>query len=572
MRNDEVAAALNRIADLLELAGDEDRFKPISYRRAARGVESLAEDIEDLARQGRLDQIPGVGTRIAAKIKQFLSEGKIDALEALQAQFPPGLIEIMRIPDIGPKTARRLYLELRVTSLDELQKAAVEGRLRKLKGFGEKSEQNVLRGIGLVEGAKGRHLLAIALPIAEQIVEHVRANAPVDHVAFGGSVRRMREDVGDVDILATTTDPASTTKAFLSFPMVREVVMSGDTKSTVILVVGGERIQVDLRVVEPQSWGAGLQYFTGNKDHNIKLRTMAQKKGLKLNEYGVFRGEEQIAGSTEEEVYRTFGLAYIEPELREDTGEVEAAARGELPTLVTLQDIKGDLHAHTNLTDGVNTLEEMAAAAQARGYEYLGISDHSPYVRVVNGLSEENARIHIAHIREFTRRSHGIKLLAGTECDILPDGTMDYPDSLLKEFDYVIGSVHSSFKMSQKEMTARVVRAMGNEHMDILAHPTARKIGQREGIALDMEKVADAAADTGTVLEINSYPDRMDLNGPHAKLAKDHGAKLIVDTDSHATEQLWFMRLGVGSARRGWLEKGDVVNTMSYDEILSFFR
>jgi len=572
VRNDEVAAALGQIADLLELAGDEDRFRPISYRRAARGVESLAEDIEDLAAQGRLEQIPGVGKGIAAKIKQFLSEGKVDELERLRVQFPQGLLEIMRIPDIGPKTARRLYVELKVTNLEELRKIAADGRLRKLKGFGEKSEQNVLRGIGLVEGTKGRHLLGVALPIAEQIVEHIRSQAVVDHVAFGGSVRRMREDVGDVDVLATTTDPPSVTKAFLGFPMVREVLMSGDTKSTAILSVGGERIQVDLRVLEPRSWGAGLQYFTGNKDHNIKLRTMAQKKGLKLNEYGIFREEEQIAGATEEEVYRTFGLPYIEPEMREDTGELEAAAKGELPNLVTLPDIRGDLHAHTNLTDGVNTLEEMAAAAAARGYAYLGISDHSPYVRVANGLSEENARIHLAHIREFTRRSQGIKLLAGTECDILPDGTMDYPDDLLKEFDYVLGSIHSNFKMSQKEMTARVIRAMGNEHMDIFAHPTARKIKQREGIALDMDKVAAAAADTGTVLEINSYPDRMDLNGPHARLAKEHGAKLIIDTDSHAAEQLGFMRLGVGSARRGWLEAKDVVNTKSFDEILTFFR
>ena len=570
MRNEDVAAALNEIADLLELTSDEDRFRPISYRRAARGVDGLAEDIEELANQGRLEQIPGVGKGIAAKIKQFLAEGKIDELERLRAMFPPGLLDIMRIPDIGPKTARRLYLELRVTSLDELRKAAAEGRLRKLKGFGERSEQNVLRGIGLVEGARGRHLLGTALPIAEMIVEHIRTSAAVDHVAYGGSTRRMREDVGDLDVLATTADPASATKAFLSFPMVKEVVMSGDTKSTAILVAGGERIQADLRVLEPRSWGAGLQYFTGNKDHNIKLRTMAQKQGLKLNEYGVFREEEQVAGATEEEVYRTLGLPYIEPEMREDAGEIEAAAKGELPSLVTVQDIRGDLHAHTNLTDGVNTLEEMAAAAKARGYEYLGISDHSPYLRVANGLSAENARLHLAEIREFNRQDRGIRLLAGTECDILPDGTMDYPDDLLGEFDYVIGAVHSSFKMAQKEMTARVVRAMGNEHVDILAHPTARKIGQRVGIALDMDRIAQAAADTGTVLEINAYPDRMDLNGAHARLAKEHGAKLIVDTDSHATEQLGFMRLGVGSARRGWLTKADVVNTMAYEDLLRF--
>jgi len=297
---------------------------------------------------------------------------------------------------------------------------------------------------------------------------------------------------------------------------------------------------------------------------------MAAKVGLKLNEYGVFRGDERATGSTEEEVYATLGLPYIEAELREDAGEIEAALSGALPDLVTMGDIRGDLHAHTNLTDGVNTVEEMAAAAAARGYEYLGISDHSPSLRVANGLSEEHLRIHVAHIREFNRQTAGIRLLAGTECDILADGTLDYPDPVLKDLDYVIGSVHSNFKMPEKEMMARVLRAMENEHMDILAHPTTRKIGQREPIQLNMERLAKAAADTGTVLEINGYPDRMDLSGPQARLAREHGAKLIVNTDSHTTEQLWFMRLAVGSARRGWLGKDDVVNTMPYKEILRF--
>lgn len=571
MRNDEVAAILYEIADLLEMS-EEDRFRPISYRRAARSVEALAEGVEDLARRGRLREIPGVGEAISEKIQKYLTEGKLDYLEELRRRFPPGLMEIMRIPGVGPKTARQLFTDLGVKTVAELRVAAEQGRLRKLKGFKEKTEQNILKGIGVVESARGRHLLGIVLPIAEQIVAHIRGHAAVEHAAYGGSVRRMRESVGDCDVLVTTTDPGAATKAFLSFPMVREVLMSGDTKSTVIVSVGGERLQADLRVLEPRSWGAGLQYFTGNKDHNIKLRTMAQKKGLKLNEYGIFQGDEQVAGATEADVYRTLGLSYIEPEMREDTGEIEAAQKGELPTLVTLEDIRGDLHAHTNLTDGANTLEEMAAAAASRGYEYLGISDHSPFLRVANGLSEENLRIHVAHIREFNRQSKGIKLLAGSEVDILSDGTLDYPDSVLKDLDYVIASVHSNMKMPEKEMTARVLRAMDNEHMDIYAHPTARKIGQREPIQLSMEKLVDAAAQTGTVLEINAYPDRMDLNGPHAKLAKDHGAKLIVNTDSHATEQLWFMRLGVGSARRGWLEKRDVVNALPFEDILTFFR
>lgn len=572
MRNDEVAAVLNEIADLLEMSDPSDRFRPIAYRRAARAIESLPEDVEDLAKRGTLENIPGVGKAIAGKIKQYLAEGQVDALETLRQEFPPGLVEIMRVRDIGPRTARRLYFELKITSLDGLRKAAEAGQLRKLKGFGEKTEQNILRGIQVSEQTKGRQLLGVALPIAERIIAHLRTNAPVEDMTYAGSLRRMKETIGDIDLLATTRDPAAVTAAFTSMPGVREVVAAGETKSAVVIAEG---LQVDLRVLEPSRWGAGLQYFTGSKDHNVKLRGMAQKKGFKLNEYGLFRedrSDELVAAATEEEVYGALGLPYIEPELREDAGEIEAAIADALPGLITLADIRGDLHAHTNLTDGVNTLEEMASAARAKGYAYLGISDHSPYVRVANGLSVENARIHIEEIRAFGRRSPDLRLLAGTECDILPDGSMDYPDDLLAEFDYVIASVHSNFKMPEDEMTRRVIRAMENEHVDIIAHPTSRKIGQREPIALDMERFLEAAVDTRTVLEVNAYPDRTDLSSAHARLAKEHGARLIVDTDSHATEQLDYMRLGVGTARRGWIEKGDVVNTMSYEDILSFLR
>lgn len=571
MRNEEVAAVLYEIADLLEMSEPEDRFRPIAYRRAARAIESLAEDIEDVMRRGGLEGVPGVGKAIAGKVRQYLSEGKVDSLEKLREAFPPGLIGIMKIRDIGPKTARRLYFELNISNLEELRIAAESGKLRKMKGFGEKTEQNILRGIQVAKQAQGRQLLGVALPMAERALAHLRANAPVENASHAGSLRRMRETIGDVDLLVTTRDPEAVTRAFTGMPWVREVIAAGDTKSS---VVTSEGMQVDLRVLEPSRWGAGLQYFTGSKDHNIKLRGMAQKRGMKLNEYGLFREgepEELVAAGTEEEIYAALGLPYIEPEMREDAGEIEAAAKGELPEIITLEDIRGDLHAHTNLTDGVNTLEEMAAAASSRGYAYLGISDHSPSLRVTGGLTEENLRIHVAHIRALSGRSAGIKLLAGTECDILADGTLDYPDDVLKDLDYVIASIHSGFRMSEEAMTKRVIRAMENPHMDILAHPTARKIGQREPISLDMERVMEVAADTGTVLEVNAYPDRTDLSGAHARLAKEKGAKLIVDTDSHSTEQLGFMRLGVGTARRGWLGRGDVVNTKSYEDLLSFF-
>ena len=571
MRNDEVAGVLYEIADLLEMSEPEDRFRPIAYRRAARAIEGLAEDIEEVARRGGLEGIPGVGKAIAGKIKQHLTGGKVDALEKLRTEFPPGLIDIMRIRDIGPKTARRLYFELKVTNLEELRTAAASGRLQKLRGFGERTEQNILRGIQVAKQAQGRQLLGIALPIAERVLAHLRSNAPVEDASYAGSLRRMKETIGDIDLLVTTRDPVAVTTAFTSMPWVREVVAAGDTKSTVVIAEG---LQVDLRVLEPSRWGAGLQYFTGSKDHNIKLRSIAQKRGMKLNEYGLFREgdpEELVAAQTEGEIYAALDLPYIEPELREDGGEIEAALKGELPELVTLADIRGDLHAHTNLTDGVNTLEEMAAAARARGYAYLGISDHSPSLRVTGGLSEENLRIHAAHVRAFSRRSPDLKLLAGTECDILADGTLDYPDDVLKDLDFVIASVHSNFRMSEEEMTRRVIRAMENPYMDILAHPTARKIGQREPISLDLDRIMEVAAETATVLEVNAYPDRTDLSGANAGLAKEHGVKLIIDTDSHSTEQLDYMRLGVGTARRGWLERDDVVNTKSYEEILRFF-
>jgi DNA polymerase (family 10) len=572
VRNEEVAAVLYEIADLLEMSEPEDRFRPIAYRRAARAIEGLGEEIEDIARRGGLEGVPGIGKAIAGKVRQYLAEGKVDVLEKLRAEFPPGLTDIMRIRDIGPKTARRLYFELKITNLEELRAAAASGKLRRLKGFGEKTEQNILRGIQVAKQAQGRQLLGIALPIAERVLAHLRASSPVERASHAGSLRRMRETIGDIDLLVTTRDPVAVTKAFTSMPRLREVVATGDTKSTVVIAEG---VQVDLRVLEPDRWGAGLQYFTGSKDHNIRLRAMAQKRGLKLNEYGLFREgepEELVAARTEEEIYGALELPFIEPELREDAGEIEAAAKGELPKLVTLEDIRGDLHAHTNLTDGVNTLEEMAAAARSKGYAYLGISDHSPSLRVTGGLSEENLRIHVAHIRAYSSRSPDLKLLAGTECDILADGTLDYPDDVLKGLDYVIASIHSNFRMSEEAMTKRVVRAMENPHMDILAHPTARKIAQREPISLDMERILEVAADTGTVLEVNAYPDRTDLNSAHARLAREHGVALIIDTDSHSTDQLDYMRLGVGTARRGWLETADVVNTRSYEEILSFFR
>jgi DNA polymerase (family 10) len=572
VRNPEVAQVLYEIADLLEMSG-EDRFRPVAYRRAAREIEAMPEDIERVWRQGgvpRLRQISGVGEAIADKIDQYLREGKVDALEKLQKEFPKGLVEVMKLRGIGPKRASILWKSLGITDVKDLKRAAENRQIRRLKGFGEKTEQRILEAIRLHEEGQSRTLLAVAWPIAEEILDHLRKNAPIEKASIAGSARRMRETVGDLDLLVTSPDPAAAMRAFTSMPTVKEVVLAGDTKATVILKA---RIQADIRVLEPGSWGAGLVYFTGNKDHNIHLRTMAIERGWKLDEYGIFDGKKKIAGETEEDVYGAFNLPWIPPEIREENGEIEAAQAGKLPRLVELKDIRGDFHVHTNRSDGVEPLETMVQAAIARGYEYVGISDHSPAVVVANGLDPEALRMHRAAIRALNRELQGkITILAGTECDILDAGALDYPDEILKELDYVVASVHSKFTLPEEEQTERVIRAMKNPYVNIYAHPTTRLIGARDPIDIDLEAVMEAAAASGTALEVNAYPNRMDLNGAHARMAKEKGCVLAVDTDSHARGHLENMRFGVGTARRGWLEAKDVVNAWPLDRVRGFFR
>jgi len=572
VRNAEVAQALYEIADLLEMKG-EDRFRPVAYRRAAREIEAMPEDIEKTWRQGgvpRLQEIPGVGDAIAIKIDQYLREGKIDALEELRKEFPKGLVEVMKLRGIGPKKASILWSSLGITDVKDLKKAAENLQIRRLKGFGEKTEQRILEAIRLHEEGQSRTLLAVAWPIADEILEHMRKNAPIDKASIAGSARRMRETVGDLDLLVTSPDPAAAMRAFTSMPMVKEVVLAGDTKATVLLKA---RIQADIRVLEPGSWGAGLVYFTGNKDHNIHLRTMAIERGWKLDEYGIFEGKKKIAGETEEDVYGAFNLPWIPPEIREENGEIEAAQAGKLPRLVELKDIRGDFHVHTNNSDGMDPIEAMVQAAVARGYEYVGISDHSPAVVVANGLSPDAVRMHRARIRAVNKQFEGkITILTGTECDILDGGVLDYPDEILRELDYTVVSVHSKFTLTQEEQTERVIKALKNPYANIFAHPTTRLIGSRDPIEIDLEAVMEAAAATGTALEVNAYPNRMDLDGAHARMAKEKGCVLAVDTDSHARGQLENMRFGVGTARRGWLEAKDVVNAWPLDRVRAFFR
>ena len=572
VRNAEVAQILYDIADLLEMQGG-DRFRPIAYRRAAREVEAMPEEVEKLWRQGgvaRLRQIQGVGEAIAAKIDQYLREGRITALEDLQKDFPRGLVDVMKLRGLGPKKASELWRTLGITDINDLKRAAESRQIRRLKGFGEKTEQKILDAIKLHEEGRSRTLIAVALPIAEGIVRYLQEHARIDRASVAGSLRRMQETVGDLDILVTSPEPLAAIHAFTGMPSVHEVVLAGDTKATVIL---DARIQADIRVLEPGSWGAGLQYFTGNKDHNIHLRSMAIERGWKLDEYGIFEGDRKIAGETEEGIYAAFGLPWIPPEIRLENGEIEAAAKGKLPRLVEMAEIRGDFHVHTNASDGIDDLPVMVDAAVQRRYEYVGISDHSPSLVVANGLDPEALRMHRARIRSLNKELDGkITILAGTECDILDGGALDYPDEVLRELDFTIASVHSKFSLPEEEQTERVVAAIKNPYVNIFAHPTTRLIGSRDPIAIDLEAVAEAAARTGTALEINAYPNRMDLNGAYARMAKEKGCVLAVDTDSHAHGQLENMRFGVGLARRGWLEPDDVVNAWPLDRVRSFFR
>ena len=576
MRNDEVATLLHEIGDMLDILG-EDRFRVVSYHRAARAIEGLTADVEGLAREGRLGEIPGVGSAITDKITEYVTPGHIAYHEELKARFPPGVLELLQVRGIGPKKVRVLWQQLGITDLATLEQAAKHHRLRRVKGFGDKTEANLLKAIETYRQGQARALLWDAAALVDALRTHLEGHAPLARFEAAGSFRRMRETVGDVDLLVTTPDPKAMTRAFTTFPSVKQVYSEGEIKSSVLVEYPGydggtHLLQIDLEILDAESWGAGLQYFTGSKDHNVHLRGMAVDQGLKLNEYGVFRGEQKLAGAREEDVYRALGLPWIPPELREDRGEIEAALAGRLPTLLRLADIAGDFHVHTNASDGSEPLEAMVAAARARGYRFVGISDHSPSEVVAFGLTTERALAQRDRIHGLNRELRDFTVLVGTECDILDGGAMDYPDEVLREFDYALASIHSKFTMPKKEMTARLVAAVENPYVSILAHPTARLIGTRQPIEFDFDEVFAACARTGTAVEINAGPLRMDVTGPQARAAKAAGCKLAVDTDAHSGEELGSMRFGVGTARRAWLTAEDVLNAWPLERLRSFLR
>ena len=568
MRNKEIAEIFYQIADLLEIKGELE-FKVRAYRRAAQRIETLEEDIEELCRKGKLRSIPGIGESIASKIKELIETGRLEYLEKLKREVPEDLIRLMDIPGVGPKKALILYKKLGITTVEQLRDACKKGRLRHLEGFGELTERNILRGIEMLERSKDRFLINVAYENGYRLVEYLKKNKDVLSISIAGSLRRMKETIGDIDILVSSLNPDSIMEDFVRYPDVKIVLAKGSKKSSVILRDG---IQVDVRVVKPESFGAALQYFTGSKEHNIQIRNIAMKMGLKINEYGVFRKdtEEYIAGRTEEEVYKAIGLDYIEPELRENRGEIELAQQGKLPKIVKYKEVKGDFHIHSTWSDGTASIEEIARKAQELGYEFVGIADHSASLKVAHGLSEEDLLKKIQEIRKLQER-FDVRIFAGTECDIKPDGSLDYSDKILKELDFAYAAIHTKFKMDRKEMTERIIRAMENEYINILAHPTARMIGKREPIDIDLEKIFEVARETNTFMEINAFPDRLDLNDVHAKMAKEMGVKMAIGTDSHALDHMRFLRFGTAMARRGWLEKKDILNTYDLREIEKAF-
>ena len=569
--NIKIARIFREIADLLSIKG-ENPFRIRAYEKAADILEHLSGNIEELYREGKLKQIPGIGKGILEKIETIIKTGTLPLYEQLKSNFPPGLIEIISIPDVGPKTAKLLYEKMGIKNVEELEDAAKKGMLRGLAGMGERKEKNILRGIKLYRMRSSRMLLGRALPLVNAVISELttKASSLIEKISPAGSLRRGKETIGDIDILATSSNPDSLMDAFSNLSFVEEVLVKGETKTSILTDQG---FQMDLRVVSSESFGAALQYFTGSKSHNIKLRERAIRRGLKINEYGVFNQEgEKIAGEKEEEVYSILNLHFIPPELREDRGEIEAAEKGSLPDLLTEKDIKGDLHIHTTYSDGKNDIEEMVEGAIAKGYQYIAITDHSSSLKVARGLSIESILSQIKKIKELNSKLNGFKILTGAEVNINKDGSLDFPEEVLSKLDVVIAAIHTGFKQDEKTITNRVIKALRHPMVNILAHPSGRLIGEREPYAIDLNEVLNVAAEEGVWVEINSQPERLDLTDYWAMEAKKKGVKIVINTDSHNKDSLDFIKLGVVTARRGWLEKEDVVNTLSLHQLLKLLQ
>ena len=564
VHNADIAALFEEIADLLEIEG-ANVFRVRAYRNAARNLQELGRDLRSMVQQGEdLTELPGIGDDLAAKIREIVDTGRCAALDKLHRQLPPAITELLKIPGLGPKRVKILYHELDVHTVEQLQRAVRDHRVRQLPGFGEKTEVHIGEALQLHGGGAGRFKLVTAAQYAEPLATHLREVPGVQQVVLAGSYRRARETVGDVDILVTAAPDSPVMARFLEYDEVAEILSHGATRSSVVL---RSKLQVDVRVVAPESYGAALHYFTGSKAHNIHLRRLGQEKGLKINEYGVFRGDERVAGETEESVFQAVELPFIPPELREDRGEIEAARAHRLPQLVVLGDLTGDLHAHSKATDGHNTLSEMAEAARQRGFEYLAITEHSRRLTVAHGLDPVRLAKQMDEIDRLNAGLKGITLLKGIEVDILEDGQLDLPDELLGRLDLVVGAVHSRFELSRARQTDRILKAMDHPHFTVLAHPSGRLIDRREPYDADMLRIIRKSRERGCYLELNAHPERLDLLDTYCQAAKEEGVLVSINSDAHSVLDFDNLRFGVGQARRGWLEKKDVLNTRSLAQL-----
>jgi DNA polymerase (family 10) len=570
VKNREIAGILYQMAELLELHA-ENRFKIIAYSRAARAIESLTEDIEQVCRDGRLEGIPGVGKAIAEKIKEYLRTGRIQSHQDLLADTPQGLAELLQISGLGPKTVFMLHEKLNITNLDELEKAAREHRIRRLPRMGVVREKNILKSIERYRKRSNRILYSTAESIVDEILTYLGGIEGLEHATAAGSYRRRKETVGDIDILATAARPEEIVAAFVKMPLVEEVLAKGPTKASVIM---NDTIQVDLRIVEHRSYGTVLQYFTGSKEHNVSMRQLALDRGYSLSEYSLTRlaNGQDLFFDQEEEVYQALGLQYIPPELREDRGEIEAALGGKLPRLVEAKDIRGDLHVHSIWSDGRASIIELAQAARSMGYEYIALSDHSPSVGIAGGIGREKMEEKIEAVAEANDSLEGITILMGAEVDIKADGSLDYPDDLLERMDVVVASVHMAQQQKERTITGRLISAIENQNVDIIGHPTGRIINQREPSDMDFHAVLEAAARAGTALEINAHPSRLDLNDVNARAAKEMGVQMSINSDAHDAGQLLNMKYGINVARRAWLEKKDLINAMDLKDLIQFLK
>lgn len=569
MTNAEIARVFEEIAVLLEIQG-EDTFRVNTYRKVARTIEDLAVDVRDVAARGELGKQPGIGKASAEKLNELLTTGKIGLREELRAEVPDTLLELLRVPSLGPKKAAQLWREVGITSLPELKTAIENGKLNGLKGFGAKTIEHFRHGIEFLESTSGRVRIGKAWPLAVALRDAMRRQAGVNRCEIGGSLRRGAETIGDIDLLCSAADGAAVVQEFTKLPGVLQILAAGETKGSVLHDLGKQRVQVDLRVVPEESFGAAWQYFTGNKQHNVRLRERAVKRGWTLNEYGLFDGERVIASRAEEDIYKALDLPWYPPELREDRFEFELEAVPD--DLLTIEDIRGDLHMHTTASDGKSSIAEMVAAAKARGYDVVCITDHSQSSVIANGLKPERLLQHIQNVRAVAKETTGITVWVGAEVDILAEGRLDYPDDILRQLDFVVASVHVGMSQDRDVNTRRTLAAIASPYVNLIAHPTGRLINRREAMPLDVEAVAREAARTGTALEINASTYRLDLKDQHARLARDLGAKICIDTDAHSTEQLDQMPFGVMTARRAGLLRGDVLNTHTPAAIRKFVQ